>query len=325
MSRPASTSPSPRSPSSCVEAVGNPDASVEHVDERPGQVDRHIGSTEKLAAADRLARANVLRRRARAHGRVVPRERDVVAEPARAATPASPRPRRRPGAARPARGRARPRHRRRSQPTATRPRRASRWPTSGRSSRRRTSRRSSGSRGRGRSTGSSRPAPTGRSASLPASRSGSACRIRSTPRRRRSSTSKARQRERFAAAGVPHARARRSARRRPFPCVVKALDRQGQRGLTLVAHAGRASPAVARGGEESRSGGWLVEELVEGPEVTVNAVSADGEFVAAHGHRPAHRRAARVRRRACACLAVRARHESAAVERRPRGRARRSA
>jgi dTDP-glucose 4,6-dehydratase len=32
-----------------LEAVGNPDASVGHVDERPGQVDRHIGSTEKLA------------------------------------------------------------------------------------------------------------------------------------------------------------------------------------------------------------------------------------------------------------------------------------
>jgi len=33
-----------------LEAVGNPTVDVVHVDERPGQVDRHIGSTEKLAS-----------------------------------------------------------------------------------------------------------------------------------------------------------------------------------------------------------------------------------------------------------------------------------
>lgn len=33
-----------------LEAVGDPTVAVVHVDERPGQVDRHIGSTEKLAA-----------------------------------------------------------------------------------------------------------------------------------------------------------------------------------------------------------------------------------------------------------------------------------
>lgn len=33
-----------------LEAVGNPAATTVHVDERPGQVDRHIGSTDKLAA-----------------------------------------------------------------------------------------------------------------------------------------------------------------------------------------------------------------------------------------------------------------------------------
>ena len=32
-----------------LEAVGNPAATVVHVEERPGQVDRHIGSTDKLA------------------------------------------------------------------------------------------------------------------------------------------------------------------------------------------------------------------------------------------------------------------------------------
>jgi dTDP-glucose 4,6-dehydratase len=32
-----------------VEAVGNSDADIVHVDERPGQVDRHVGSTDKIA------------------------------------------------------------------------------------------------------------------------------------------------------------------------------------------------------------------------------------------------------------------------------------
>jgi len=32
-----------------LEAVGNPDATTVHIEERPGQVDRHIGSTDKLA------------------------------------------------------------------------------------------------------------------------------------------------------------------------------------------------------------------------------------------------------------------------------------
>jgi dTDP-glucose 4,6-dehydratase len=31
-----------------LDAVGNPAASAEYVDERPGQVDRHIGSTDKM-------------------------------------------------------------------------------------------------------------------------------------------------------------------------------------------------------------------------------------------------------------------------------------
>jgi dTDP-glucose 4,6-dehydratase len=32
-----------------VEAVGNPEGRIVHVEERPGQVDRHLGSTEKMA------------------------------------------------------------------------------------------------------------------------------------------------------------------------------------------------------------------------------------------------------------------------------------
>jgi len=93
-------------------------------------------------------------------------------------------------------------------------------------------------------------------------------------------TSKARQREAFAAAGVPHARAldpRDGGL--AFPVVVKAPDRQGQRGLTLVRSPDDLEAALAAAAGESRSGAVLVEEHVEGPEVTVNAVSLDGRFV----------------------------------------------
>jgi biotin carboxylase len=93
-------------------------------------------------------------------------------------------------------------------------------------------------------------------------------------------TSKARQREVFAAAGVPHARALDPHDPAlPFPCVVKAPDRQGQRGLTLVRSRDELRAALDTALAESRGGGTLVEERVEGPEVTVNALSVDGRFV----------------------------------------------
>ncbi len=92
-------------------------------------------------------------------------------------------------------------------------------------------------------------------------------------------TSKARQRERFASVGIPHARAfALDDPALPFPCVVKAPDRSGQRGLTLVRSRGGLDAAVAVATAQSRTGGVLVEEHIDGPEVTVNAVSVDGVF-----------------------------------------------
>ena len=93
-------------------------------------------------------------------------------------------------------------------------------------------------------------------------------------------TSKARQRDAFAEAGVPHARAvdlRDS--EITLPCVVKAPDRQGQRGLTLVRRRDELQAALETALGESRGGVLLAEEYVDGPEVTVNAVSLDGRFV----------------------------------------------
>ncbi len=102
-------------------------------------------------------------------------------------------------------------------------------------------------------------------------------------------TSKLRQRERFAAAGVPHAReiavgpgVELATDAAAMPYVVKAPDRQGQRGLTLVRDPGdplELAAALALAAGEARSGTVLVEELVSGPEVTVNAIGVDGAFV----------------------------------------------
>jgi biotin carboxylase len=92
--------------------------------------------------------------------------------------------------------------------------------------------------------------------------------------------SKQRQRERLGEAGVPqpHWELTTDAEGLPVPCVVKPPDRQGQKGLTLVRDASELEAAVELAVSESRSGCALVEELVEGPEVTVNAFSADGVF-----------------------------------------------
>jgi biotin carboxylase len=98
-------------------------------------------------------------------------------------------------------------------------------------------------------------------------------------------TNKLRQRERLAEAGVPQPRwwvvgngdeppAVRG------PVVVKAPDRQGQKGLSLVERADELPEAVARARSAARNGAALVEELVPGPEVTVVGFSAGGSFVA---------------------------------------------
>jgi len=102
------------------------------------------------------------------------------------------------------------------------------------------------------------------------------------------STSKLRQRERFDEAGVPQpayeicsgaVEAMEAAKRIGFPCVVKAPDRQGQRGLTLVGASEDVEEAVRVALDASRSATLLVEEHVPGREVTVNAFSARGSFV----------------------------------------------
>jgi biotin carboxylase len=99
--------------------------------------------------------------------------------------------------------------------------------------------------------------------------------------------SKLRQRERFAEAGVSHARyetcstvreAEAAAQRLGYPCVVKAPDRQGQKGLALPVGPEELEDAFALAFEEARSNMVLVEEHLAGRELTVNAFSVDGHF-----------------------------------------------
>jgi len=101
-------------------------------------------------------------------------------------------------------------------------------------------------------------------------------------------TSKLQQRERFAEEGVPQPEsvgckgldeARRAADRLGYPCVVKAPDRQGQRGLSLVEAPERLESAVELALDASRTASLLVEQRVAGREVTVNAFSVGGTFV----------------------------------------------
>ena len=93
--------------------------------------------------------------------------------------------------------------------------------------------------------------------------------------------SKLRQRERFAERGIPQPRWKVVGEpddELGFPCVVKAPDRQGQKGLAVVRERSELAGAVEMARAASRGGLCLIEELVDGPEVTVNAFSVDGEF-----------------------------------------------
>jgi len=101
-------------------------------------------------------------------------------------------------------------------------------------------------------------------------------------------TSKLRQRERFTEAGVPHPRhaacatskeAAAAAADFGYPCVAKAPDRQGQKGLVLVRDEPLLEDAFALALGASRANVVLIEELVPGREVTVNAFSVGGRFV----------------------------------------------
>jgi biotin carboxylase len=101
-------------------------------------------------------------------------------------------------------------------------------------------------------------------------------------------TSKLEQREHFRGAHVPQVswetfrtvgEARAAAEQLGYPLVVKAPDRQGQRGLGLVRDAAELVPAAEEALRVSRSSLAIVEQYAPGRELTVNAFSFRGRFV----------------------------------------------
>jgi biotin carboxylase len=94
-------------------------------------------------------------------------------------------------------------------------------------------------------------------------------------------TSKLKQRQRFAEAGVPQPRWKLAGGpdvKLEFPVVVKAPDRQGQRGLSLVRTPEELEQAVAAAIGASRGQRCMIEQLVDGPEGTVVGFSSRGGF-----------------------------------------------
>jgi biotin carboxylase len=89
-------------------------------------------------------------------------------------------------------------------------------------------------------------------------------------------TDKLAQRAAFAAHGVPQPELLDPSAPWSRAVVVKPSLAQGQRGLTRVDRADELGPALARARAESRDGEALVEELIAGDEITVNAFLADG-------------------------------------------------
>lgn len=61
-----------------------------------------------------------------------------------------------------------------------------------------------------------------------------------------------------------------------FPSIVKPVDSQGQRGITIVRAPAELSSAVAAARENSVSGPVIVEEFLEGPEVSAHVIVAEG-------------------------------------------------
>lgn len=62
-----------------------------------------------------------------------------------------------------------------------------------------------------------------------------------------------------------------------YPAIVKPVDSQGQRGITIVQDADEAAAALPTALESSHSGRAVIEELLIGPEVTVHVFVVDGE------------------------------------------------
>lgn len=64
-----------------------------------------------------------------------------------------------------------------------------------------------------------------------------------------------------------------------FPCVVKPVDSQGQRGLRLITKRSDLEGAVQKAMEISKSGSAIIEEFLEGVEVSSNVIVQSGKII----------------------------------------------
>lgn len=62
-----------------------------------------------------------------------------------------------------------------------------------------------------------------------------------------------------------------------FPCVSKPVDNSGSRGVVLVKNKEELCDAITYSSKNGRSGGIIIEEYMQGPEVSVETISLDGE------------------------------------------------
>lgn len=108
-----------------------------------------------------------------------------------------------------------------------------------------------------------------------------------TPAAALNATSKRRMREVWASAGVASAKfavcrhvdeAAEAARTFGFPAVVKPAENAGSRGVSLVACVSEISGAYAGAREHDRGSEILVEEFMEGVEMSVEALICEGQF-----------------------------------------------
>ncbi|KPJ61502.1 MAG: hypothetical protein AMJ46_01465 [Latescibacteria bacterium DG_63] len=62
-----------------------------------------------------------------------------------------------------------------------------------------------------------------------------------------------------------------------FPCVLKPVDSVGSRGVSKAASTSQVADAFETASKASASGQVIIEEFIEGPEVSVEAITVDGE------------------------------------------------
>ncbi|MCT1429367.1 ATP-grasp domain-containing protein [Brachybacterium muris] len=64
-----------------------------------------------------------------------------------------------------------------------------------------------------------------------------------------------------------------------LPCIVKPVDAQGQRGISIIDDPDRLEAAIVQAQESSVTGAAIIEEFLEGPEVSAHVIVEDGEVI----------------------------------------------